>query len=92
MYKIKYTNQFKKDLKRCQKRGLEITLIHSVIQILVQDGKLPNKYKPHILSGNKNGIWECHIKPNWLLLWRQDNEELTLLMLETGTHNDVFGK
>lgn len=92
MYKISYTNQFKKDLKKCQKRGMDMMLIQFVIQLLAQNGKLPATYKPHLLSGNKDGIWECHIKSDWLLLWRQNNKELTLLMLETGTHSDVFGK
>lgn len=58
--------------------------------LLEQDGKLPNKYKPHKLSGNFSECWECHIKPDWLLIWQQFDDELILLLLNTGTHSDLF--
>lgn len=64
--------------------------LRKVITILANTGKLPAEYKPHILSGERNGDWECHIKPDWLLVWRQNDKELTLLMLNTGTHSDLF--
>ena len=66
--------------------------LRKVISILSQTGTLPQEYSPHKLSGNRIGQWECHIKPDWLLVWRQNNTELTLLMLNTGTHSDIFDK
>ena len=90
MYKLNTTNQFEIDLRRCIKRGFPIEELRKVIGLLVSDGKLPQQYKSHKLSGNHSGEWECHIKPDWLLLWEQNDTELTLLMLNTGTHSDIF--
>ena len=90
MYSISYTNKFEKSLKLCRKRGFDTDLAKSVIKILAKDGKLPAKYKPHKLTGNYSGLWECHIKPDWLLIWSQNDEGLTLLMIDTGTHSDIF--
>lgn len=90
MYTLKYTGQFKKDLKRCQKRGMNLSLLQKVIEILQETGSLPSEYKPHLLSGQFAGCWECHVKPDWLLIWEQDDKELTLLLLNTGTHSDLF--
>ena len=92
MYTIQYTNRFKKDIQRCQKRGLNISAITVAIAILQRDGKLPKSYRPHKLTGNKVGQWECHIKPDWLMVWEQNDQELHLLFLYTGTHSDLFGK
>ena len=90
MYKIKYSGQFKKSLKLCKKRGLDMSLIHEALTLLACNGWLPAKYKPHVLSGKYSGIWECHIEPDWLLLWKQDNDSLTLMLVDTGTHSDIF--
>jgi mRNA interferase YafQ len=90
MYKILYTTQFKKSLKLCAKRGLSIDNIHKVIDILSREGKLPYEYRPHRLSGKYKGFWECHIEPDWLLIWDQNDRELTLLLVDTGTHSDLF--
>lgn len=92
MYKFCTTKRFEKALKLCKKRGYPIEELRKAIAILVENGSLPSEYKPHILHGNHEGEWEAHIKPNWLLVWEQNDEELTLLMLTTGTHSDVFGK
>lgn len=89
-YTLTYTGQFKKDLKRCRKRGLNLELLHRAITLLQENGSLPTEYKPHILSGQFSGCWECHIKPDWLLVWRQNDEELTLMLLSTGTDSDIF--
>lgn len=62
----------------------------TVVRLLSEYGKLPAKYKPHVLSGKYAGVWECHIEPDWLLLWKQNDTELTLLLLDTGTHSDIF--
>lgn len=90
MYSIEYTNRFKKDLKLCQKRGLDLTLIFNVIKILTEEGSLPDKYKPHILNGKYAGKWECHIQSDWLLVWEQNDTELRMIMTNTGTHSDLF--
>lgn len=90
MYSIDYTNRFKKDLKRCQKRGLDLQLILDAIALLKTTGTLPMSYRPHKLSGNRVGQWECHIEPDWLMIWEQNDMELTLLFLQTGTHSDLF--
>jgi mRNA interferase YafQ len=90
MYTIITTNRFEKELKLCKKRGYDMELIQKVISILSNTGKLPAKYKPHKLSGNYENCWECHIKGDWLLIWMQNDQELTLLLTNTGTHSDLF--
>ena len=90
MYSIEYTNRFRKDLKRCQKRGKDMALIFGVIKTLVEDGSLPAKYRPHILSGKYQGKWECHIEPDWLLIWEQFDDQLRMIMTNTGSHSDIF--
>ena len=89
-YRVKFTNQFKKSYKRCMKRGLNPQDFMAVVQILAETGKLPAQYRPHKLSGRFQGAWECHIQPNWLLIWQQNDDELLLLLLDTGTHSDIF--
>ncbi len=90
MYQVNTTNRFNKDLKKCKKRGYDINLLNSVIKKLVKDGKLPKKYKPHKLSGNYKNCWECHIKSDWLLVWQQNDCDLVLILMNTGTHSDLF--
>lgn len=91
-YLFDTTKRFDKDLKRCLKRGLPIEKLEKAIKLLVANGFLPPIYRPHKLSGNHEGEWEAHITSDWLLTWYQNNQELTLLMLSTGTHSDMFGK
>ena len=90
MYSIRFTNRFKKDVKRCKKRGYNLSELEHAIKILQIKGKLPPKYKAHVLSGRYAGLWECHLKPDWLIVWDQNDEALTLLFMETGTHLDLF--
>jgi len=90
MYKITTTNKFEKQVKICIKRGYDISLLKKAIQLLAETGTLPSKYKSHKLSGNYADCWECHIKPDWLLVWKQNNEELILLFTNTGTYSDLF--
>ena len=90
MYSIEFTMRFKKELKKCMKRGYDLTALSKVIDILQEKGKLPANFKPHILKGKYNGLWECHIKSDWLLVWEQNDETLSLLMMDTGTHSDLF--
>ena len=90
MYKVKSTNKFDKDVLICKKRGYDMSLLSEVVSILAQTGTLPAKYKPHKLSGKYAGCWECHIRPDWLLVWQQNDKELVLLFTNTGTHSDLF--
>ncbi|MCC8177437.1 MAG: type II toxin-antitoxin system YafQ family toxin [Bacteroidales bacterium] len=92
-YNIDYAGSFKKDFKRCKKRGLPLEKLQEAIQILVATGTLPNEYRPHKLVGKFAGKWECHINgvnSDWLMVWDQNNTTLTLLLLRTGTHSDIF--
>lgn len=91
MYRLKYPSQFKKSLKKYYKRGLDINKLVSALGILQRDGILPAIYRPHALIGNFRGCMECHIAPDWLLVWKQDDEELVLLLVDIGSHSDVFG-
>jgi len=91
MYTISRTNGFKKALKRCIKRGLNISAFEEVVTILASTGTLPAQYRPHRLNAKFDYAWECHIEPDWLLIWQQDDENLTLLFIDTGTHSDIFG-
>lgn len=90
-YSIETTNRFDKALKKCIKRGLDMSKFKECVRLLSSNGSLPPQYRPHKLSGRFYGAWECHIEPDWLLVWEQNDTELTLLMIETGTHSDIFG-
>ncbi|MBR5440670.1 MAG: type II toxin-antitoxin system YafQ family toxin [Prevotella sp.] len=89
-YTVKISSRFKKDFRRCIKRGLDMKLITDAMDLLAATGKLPQQYHPHKLQGDMRGIWECHIQPDWLMTWEQNDRELTLLFLKTGTHSDLF--
>ena len=91
-YTVKFTTQFKKDYKLAIKRGLKIELLDAVIQALANDNPLPEKNNDHFLSGNWIGHRECHILPDWLLIYRIDGDILVLTLARTGTHSDLFGK
>lgn len=90
-YRILYTNTFKKALKLCLKRGCDERKFACVIEMLKTTGKLPLEYHPHILSGRLAGYTECHITSDWLLIWKQDDSEMTVTLADTGTHSDIFG-
>ncbi|KFC21081.1 type II toxin-antitoxin system YafQ family toxin [Epilithonimonas lactis] len=89
-YEIEYTGKIKKDIKLAQKRGLNLELFKEVVILLEKNGKLPSSYKPHTLKGNFKGYWECHIQPDWLLIWKQDEEIKLVSLTRTGTHSDLF--
>ena len=91
-YELHVTGQFKRDLKRCKKRGLPLDDLWKVIEHLLNGETLDEKYHAHILSGDREGQWECHIQPEWLLIWERREQELILIMLNTGRHADVFSK
>lgn len=89
--KILWTGQFKKDYKLAMKRGLDIGLLDDVIRTLANGESLPEKYSDHALTGNWKGYRECHIQPNWLLIYRIEKDVLVLTLQRTGTHSDLFG-
>ena len=89
-YTLVTSKNFLRDLKMCKKRGYDINKLWNVIGKLQYGAPLPPSCRPHKLSGNHEGEWECHIGPDWLLIWEQNDTELTLLMLSTGTHSDLF--
>ena len=89
-YKIIATKHFQKDVERCKKSNLPMEKLKKVIRLLEETGQLPSEYKPHKLSGQYAGSWECHIMSDWLLIWTQNNEDLVLVMTNTGSHSDVF--
>ncbi len=90
MLKINNSGQFKRDFKRCQKQGLDMGLLKAVIMDLAKPVELPEKNKDHKLSGNFGGYRECHILPDWLLIYYVEDEELYLV--RTGSHSELFGK
>lgn len=90
MYQLRTTRQFERSLKKCIKRGLDIAKFKAVLDMLAETGTLPQKFHPHKLSGEFHGAWECHIEPDWLLIWEQNDADLVLLLLQTGTHSDIF--
>ena len=92
IYEVIWTNSFKKGYKRCQKRGLPLEELKSVVEILRRDQVLDEKYHDHELSGIFAGTRELHIRPDWLLCYRKNNGILTLTLVGTGTHSDLFGK
>ena len=91
-YVVKFTTQFRKDYKLAMKRGLKIELLERVIMLLAAGEALPEKNKDYALTGNWVGHRECHILPDWLLVYRVEDDVLVLTLTRTGTHSDLFGK
>lgn len=89
-YKIVQTGKFKKDLKSVIKHGYNIDLLGVVVDTLADGKELPSKYKDHALIGNYKGCRECHITPDWLLIYEVDGDELFLYLTRTGSHSDLF--
>ena len=89
-YKIRRTSQFKKDYKRSIKRGLPIDKLDDAIELLGKNGFLPAEYNDHLLIGNKKGLRECHIEPDWLLVYEISHWTLVLVLTSTGSHSDLF--
>ncbi|MBO5077006.1 MAG: type II toxin-antitoxin system YafQ family toxin [Clostridia bacterium] len=90
MLKIVPSNQFRKDLKLAAKRGLIIQKLQYVVNVLVRQELLEAKYRDHGLTGEYRGFRECHIEPDWLLVYRTNEEELELFLFRTGSHADLF--
>lgn len=87
---IIWTSKFKKDYKTIIKRNLDINLLDEVIRILARGDELPQQYNDHSLSGNWKGCRECHIAPDWLLIYSIEDNNLVLVLSRTGTHSDLF--
>ena len=93
VYYVFFTNNFKKDVKKCYKRNLDLMLLADIVIRLAKGENLPEKYRAHKLENysTKNGIvMECHIQPDWLLIWVQNDTHLILTLTNTGTHSDLF--
>ena len=90
MLTIKYQSAFKKDYKRIVKRGYDIRLLEEVISILANQEPLPEKFRDHSLLGKYTGCRECHITPDWLLIYEIDGDELILYLTRTVSHSDLF--
>lgn len=90
MLTIKYQSAFKKDYKRIVKRGYDIRLLEEVISILANQEPLPEKFRDHSLLGKYTGCRECHITPDWLLIYEIDGDELILYLTRTGSYSDLF--
>ena len=90
MLKIIQSNKFKKDIKLAKKRNLNLDELRVVVNKLANQEKLDEKYRDHPLSGQYSDFRECHIKPDWLLIYTIDDEELELFLFRTGSHSDLF--
>jgi mRNA interferase YafQ len=88
MRQVTQRKQFRNDLKRHKRRGRDIEELIAVVELLVEDGGLPAAYRPHKLTGEWKGVWECHIEPDWLLIYEVTATEV--LLIRTGTHSDLF--
>ncbi len=89
-YDVILTNKFKKDYKLVVKRGCNIKVLDKVINILANGEQMPEKYQDHSLSGDFEGYRECHLKPDWLLIYKVVEDALVLSLTRTGTHSDLF--
>ncbi len=90
-YNVMYTNRFYKDYKLAMKRGFDVLKIDEIVRKLAMDEKLPAKNKDHVLSGDWSGYRECHVDPDWLLVYKKEEHVLILTLFRTGTHSDIFG-
>lgn len=91
-YIVKVTSLFRKDYKRAMKRGLNVTLLEHVVGELANGRPLPAKNKDHALTGEWVGYRECHVQPDWLLVYCIEDDVLVLTLTRTGTHSDIFGR
>jgi mRNA interferase YafQ len=90
IFKISFGTKFKRDFKIIKRRGYPIELLIEVFELLEKNGTLPGKYFPHKLTGNYADCWECHIKPDWLLVWECNEKLKEIRFVRTGTHADLF--
>jgi mRNA interferase YafQ len=88
MRRVAQHRRFRDDLKRQKRRGKDIADLIAAVELLAEQGSLPSGYRAHALSGEWSGVWECHIEPDWLLIYAVTEEEV--LLVRTGTHADLF--
>jgi mRNA interferase YafQ len=88
MHKVILTTRFSKDVTRCRKRGLKFERLDNIVRMIAENKELPNSCRPHLLKGKYDDYWECHIQPDWLLIY--DLTENGLYLIRTGTHSDLF--
>ncbi len=91
-YRLKFTSAYKKGYKIAKKRGLNLTLLENVVSDLQEGKSLAPKYRDHELRGNWSGFRECHIQPDWLLIYLIENDILTLTLVDTGSHSDLLDR
>ena len=89
-FDVKFTSHFKKDYRLVQRRGLDMASLDKVIEMLAEGQALPDDYHDHLLIGNYKGCRECHITPDWLLIYKLFEDVLVLELTRTGTHSDLF--
>ena len=89
-YDVQFTTQFKKDLKLAKKQNKSLVKLFEVIDVLANDGTLDAKYRDHDLSGNYKGTRECHVEPDWLLIYERQDGVLVLMLYRLGTHSELF--
>lgn len=92
MLNLEYTNQFKKDIKKITKQGLDIEKLHKVIDILQKQEKLPEQYRDHLLVNSRNykNMRECHVEADWLLIYKIYDDAMVLVAVRTGSHSELF--
>lgn len=90
MLAVKFTSAYKKSYKLMKKRGLNLSLLDNVVDTLRQGKVLDEKYRDHELKGKLKGFRECHIQPDWLLIYLIENDILTLTLVDTGSHADLL--
>jgi len=90
LLEIVMTNRFRKDYKLAKKRGYDLSLLDNTVNLIASRVTLPERYKDHELIGDYKGCRECHITPDWLLIYEIYEEELILYLTRTGTHSDLF--
>lgn len=91
-YTVKATSRFKKDFRLAKRRGLDIGLLEKAIALLAYGETLPERYRDHALTGDMDGFRECHVLPDFLLVYLIEDDVLTLTLTRTGTHSDLFNK
>ena len=91
-YEVKFTNQFRKDIKLAKKQNKDLNKLFAVVNILAEGGILEAKYRDHDLSGEYKGTRECHVEPDWLLVYEIQNDVLVLMLYRLGTHSELFKK
>ena len=92
MYEIVYTNRMKRDVRRAKKRSKDISKLIKTLQLLQKGSAMPEQYRDHALGGNLKDFRECHIEPDWLLIYQIHEDMLILSATATGTHADLFGE